>query len=219
MISVSTLDIKGYQHQAVPNTFMRQDRETSHLAILFPGMGYAASMPVLYYPGRILVGQGADLLGLEYDYKRSSFQALSDEEQDRWFFADISAACDTGLAQRSYEQVTVLGKSIGTLAMGHLLTTEPRLQEARWIWLTPLLRNERLRDQIKQIKHRALFVIGSADGHYDLGLLAEVERATGGDSLVIGGANHSLEIEHDIMQTIHALERVLEAIKRFLTES
>src|SRR5665648_148706 len=42
-----------------------------------------------------------------------------------------------------------------------------RLEQVRCVWVTPLLRDDRLRAQIKQAKPRSLFVVGTADGHYD----------------------------------------------------
>src|SRR5439155_18580695 len=142
-----------------------------------------------------------DVLGVEYTYGRQPrFQALPDVEQDQWFRADVSAVFDAALAQRNYERVTLVGKSIGTLAVGDLLTTKTRLPRPECVWLTPLLGNERLCAQIKQVRHRALFVIGTSDPEYDQAKLAEMERATGGESIIIDGADHSLEIGGDVVR-------------------
>jgi hypothetical protein len=217
MFSITSLDISGYRSEPVPNTFIRQDHETQHLAMLFPGYGYRATMPALYYPERLLAARGADVLRLEYAYdRRADFRALPEAERDLWFFTDMEAACDTGLAQRAYGQITLVGKSIGTLAMGHLVTTDARLQQAQCIWLTPLLRNDQLRAQIKRGKQRALFVIGAADGHYDPRYLAEVERATNGQSVVVEKAGHSLEIPGDVVQSLRALEQIMQKMISFL---
>lgn len=217
MSSLETLNIAGYRNGAIPNTFFRQERETRHVAILFPGAGYTAHMPVVYYPGRLLVAQGADVLRVEYAYnKRPDFQALSDAEQYRWLYTDVSAAYDAALSQRDYARVTLVGKSIGTLAMGHLLTSGKPLPEVQCVWLTPLLRNEELIRQIKQVKHRALFVIGTADRVYDATKLAEVQQATAGDALVIEGADHSLEIVGDVLQSVRALLEIMQRMQKFL---
>lgn len=142
MYSVNTLEISGYRNQPVPNTFFKQDEETRQVAILLPGWEHTCHMPLLYYPARLLLALGADVLQVEYAYNlRTDFQALPNSERLQWLFTD-AAACSAALTQYTYEQVTLIGKSIGTLAMGHLLTTEPRLAQA--VWLTPLLRNDRL---------------------------------------------------------------------------
>ena len=99
MYATATLDIVGFRDQAVPHTFFRQDDETRHLAILFPGLGYTTHMPVMFYPARLLLAQGADVLRVEYAYRQQAdFLTLPAEERNRWFFGDVSAACDAGLA-------------------------------------------------------------------------------------------------------------------------
>jgi len=217
MYPSTTLDIRGYCGQAVPNTFFVQDSETHHLAVVFPGLGYTAHMPVLYYPRRLLLERGADALLVEYDYRgREDFRTPRDPERDHWFFDDVAAACRAGLAQRSYSGVTLVGKSLGTLAMGYLLTEDARLSQARCVWLTPLLRDDRLRAQLKRARGHSLFVIGTADSHYDPAYLEEVRLASGGDSVVIEGADHSLEIEGDTVGSIRAVEQIVRAMQRFL---
>jgi pimeloyl-ACP methyl ester carboxylesterase len=214
--SITSLDIKGYGGQPVPNTLFFQDRETRHLAIVFPGFAYTADMPVLYYPGRLLVQRGADLLQVKYAYHQPSLRAISSSERARRLGQDVAAACEAGLAQRTYEQITLLGKSIGTLAMGQLVTTDVRFRDARCIWLTPLLTSGELRAQIKQGKQRGLFVLGTDDRYYDPAHLAEVVEATNGQRVVIEGADHSLEIAGDVVQSLRAIERVMRAIEAFL---
>ncbi len=218
MHSITTLPITGYRAEPVPNTFHRQDSEARHIAILLPGVAYTCHMPLLYYPTRLLLALGADVLWVEYAYqRRADFQALSDSERERWFISEVTAACQAALAQRPYQQITLIGKSLGTLAMGRLLTEDARLAQARAIWLTPLLRNSRLRTQIQQTQQRSLFVIGTADSHYDPAHLAEMQRATGGQVCVIDGADHSLEIEGDLWRSLQAIEQVMRAIQTFLT--
>jgi len=217
MYSSTTLDIRGHRGQAVPNTFFAQDSETHHLAVIFPGLGYTAHMPVLYYPRRLLLERGADTLLVEYDYRgRVGFRMPRNPESDRWFFDDVAAACAAGLGQRPYFGVTLVGKSLGTLAMGYLLTEDARLSRARCVWLTPLIRDDRLRAQMRRASGHSLFVIGTADSHYDPGYLEEVQLASGGESVVIQGADHSLEIEGDTVGSIRAVEQTVRVMQRFL---
>jgi hypothetical protein len=166
-----------------------------------------------------LVDHGADILLVEYDYHRKpAFGKAPAAERKRWLFADVKAALETGLAQRPYEQIVLIGKSLGTLAMGRLIATDARLAQAPCIWLTPLVRDETLRKQIAQAKPRSLFVIGTADRHYDPAGFAEVVEATHGQSLVIEGANHSLEIAGSIPESLCALEQVMQTVQTFLAK-
>jgi pimeloyl-ACP methyl ester carboxylesterase len=217
MYSARTLQITGYRDEPVPNTFLRQNGDADHVAILLPGVRYTCDMPLLYYPAGLLLDLGADVLRVEHARdRRADFQAITEAEQGRWFLADAAAACHTVLAQRDYQHVTLIGKSIGTLAMGHLLTTDPALAQARAIWLTPLLTHGGLRAQIKQCRQRSLFVIGTADRFYDKDKLAEVQAASHGAAVVIEGADHSLEIAGDVFQSLQSIERVIRAIQSFL---
>jgi hypothetical protein len=217
LYSSSTLDIRGHRGQAVPNTFFTQDSETDHLAVVFPGLGYTAHMPVLYYPRRLLLERGADALVVEYDYRgREDFRMPRDPERDRWFFDDVGAAWGAGLGQRPYTEVTLVGKSLGTLAMGYLLMEDAWLSRARCVWLTPLLRNGRLRAQMRRASGDSLFVIGTADSHYDPAYLEEVRLASGGESMVIQGANHSLEIDGDTVGSIRAVEQTVRTMQQVL---
>jgi pimeloyl-ACP methyl ester carboxylesterase len=218
MYPTETIEIKGYNNEPVPHTFFKQEIVTDHLAIALPGQGYTSQMPLLFYPINLMLVKGADVLRVEYAYdQQPDFQSLGADEQLRWLFADVTAAYQAGIAQRPYHQVTLIGKSLGTLAMGHLLTIQTLPAQVKAIWLTPLVRFDKLRQQIKQFGGRSLFVIGTADPHYEPTLLAEVQEATGGEVVAIEGADHGLNIENEVLQSIQALERVVRAIEIFLS--
>jgi hypothetical protein len=217
MYTFETLDISGYGESPLPHTFFRQEIEANHLAILLPGVGYTVRMPLLYYPTLELLAIGADVLRVETVYvKQPVFDRLSPPEKARWVFTDAARAYNAALVQRPYRQITLVGKSLGTLAMGYLFSTETELAEAQAIWLTPLLGNDLLRSQIQQAKPRSLFAVGTADPHYNATYLAEMGAATAGDTVAIDGGNHSLEIEGDVMASLRAIERVMRAIQTFL---
>lgn len=218
MYSFTTLDIAGYRGEPVPNTFLRQAEEARRLGIVLPGWGYSADRPVLYYPGLVLLDRGADLLRVEYQYvRRPEYLAAEAEERERWLVDDVTAALEAGLAQRAYDEVTLVGKSIGTLAMGHLVAADARLKGARAIWLTPLLRDERLLAQIQAWAGRSIFVVGTADPHYSPAHLEAAVAATRGRQVRIEGADHSLEIAGSAVQTVQAMEKVVRALEGFLS--
>ncbi len=217
MYSFKTVPVSGYGNEPLPHTFLQQEGETQHIAVLLPGVGYTTRMPLLHYPMLELLRIGADVMRVETVYvKQPKFEALSPAEKAHWVFTDAAAACRAALAQRSYQQITLVGKSLGTLAMGHLLTTEAALDKAQAIWLTPLLWHDMLRSQIRQARPRSLFAVGTADPHFNATCLAEVEAATEGEKVVIDGGNHSLEIKGDVMASLQAVEQVMGAVQNFL---
>lgn len=216
-LCLRSLDVAGYKNQPVPNTFIFQPKAARHLGIVLPGYRYSPEMAPLYYAGRILLDQGADLLRIEYAYYRTNFRKQPQSEQDKWLSSDVAAACKAAFSRRSYEKITLIGKSMGTIAMGQLLG-DPRFQSAACVWLTPLLTLERLCSRIEQIHPPSLFIIGSADQFYKPDILEHLGQVTGGPSLVLEGANHGLEIPGDIPKSLSALSLIVQALQEFLGE-
>lgn len=214
--SVKTLTINGYHHELVPNTFIQQKGETQHLAIVLPGLRYTADGPLLYYPTNLLLAMEADVLRVEYTYWRADFQTLKHDEQAHWIFTDATASYQAAMAQRHYTRLTFIGKSLGTLSMGHVLRTETLPSQVETIWLTPLIRNDRLRGQIQQFEQRSLLVIGTADPHYDSAVLREIQESSNRKTMIIDRADHGLNIENNVIQSIEALKKVILTVERFL---
>jgi hypothetical protein len=142
---------------------------------------------------------------------------MSSEERTRRFTVDIDGVCAAALSQRSYRRITFIGKSLGTLALAHILNNNEQLRDASYIWLTPLLRDERLIAAIRNNPPRSLFVIGTDDEHFDQQLLDEVVNATIGTGLVITGANHGLEIRNDVDASVRVIQQIVWAVETFCT--
>lgn len=214
-MEIITLDVVGYKNARVPSTFIPQSKSSGHLGIILPGYHYSVDMAPLGYAGRVLREQGADLLRIEYVYYQTSFVQQPETEQDRWISSDVFAASNLVLSQRAYNKIALVGKSLGTIAMGHLLG-DNRFEKAACVWLTPLLTVEWLRARIAQIHPRSLFVIGTADQFYRPAILSELEDVTNGRTCLIEGANHGLEIPGDISGTLGALHQMVQALQEFL---
>lgn len=216
-MDLSTLEAVGYRDQVVPNTFITQPVPTRHLGIILPGYRHSVDMPDLHYAGRILMDQGADLLRVEYAYPRTDFPDQSESEREEWISSDALAACTAALAYRPYEKITLVGKSLGTLAIGHLLL-DSRFQKADCVWSTPLLSVEWLCSRIEQICPRSMFIIGTADPFYNPEILDHLQTVTRGQSCILTDANHGLEVPGDIPKSLAALHQIVEALQAFLNE-
>lgn len=216
MASIKKLTISGYRNRPVPHSFLQQQQETNHLAILLPGMGYTAQMPLLYYPAQLMAAAGADIVRLEYDYRQTDFSSLKFKEQMQWLFDDTTAAYQAAMTQQSYQQLTLIGKSLGTLSMGHLLTTQPLPPMVKAVWLTPVLKNKTLQDQILQCGQPAFIAIGTADPYYDPEFIARLQSAPGSQIVTIEDADHGLNIKNNISGSIQVLQQIMEAMKIYL---
>jgi hypothetical protein len=190
-------------------------RESDHLGVILPGYRHTVDMPDLHYAGRILLAKGADVLRVEYAYPKTDFMKRPQTEQADWLKADARAACAAGLQRRNYKRITLIGKSLGTLAMGHLLE-DSHFAEAACVWSTPILANAWLCSQIKKHRPRSLFIIGTADHFYQPAVLQDLVDATRGKALVLEGVHHGLEIEGDIPGTLSSLHRIVEALQEFI---
>lgn len=207
------LTIRGHDDRPVPHRFLAQERDTTHLAIVLPGLGYTCDMPLLYYTVSLLLDSGADVLQVEYDYSRESgYRSLSPGGRTLRLIADAAAACRAALGQRPYRRATVVGKSLGTRAMPHLLADTLGQIAARSIWYTPLLNEERVRMHLCDSREPTLVAIGTDDAHYSATTVAAIRS----EVVVIAGADHGMEVAGDIVRSVQALESVMRAVQRFV---
>jgi hypothetical protein len=216
-LSFDSLPIVGYNDQPVSNTFITHPDPANHLGVILPGYRYPAEMPPLHYASRVLLDQGADMLHVDYAYYRTDFNRQPEDVQDKWISSDVFAACTAGLAQRSYEKITLIGKSLGTIAIGHLLA-DARFQRASCIWMTPILSVGWLCQRIEEVRPQSLFIIGTADQFYQPDVLNRLEQVTNGHSIVLDGVNHGLEVPGDIPKSLGALSQIVQALQEFTSQ-
>lgn len=216
-IEYSTLAVEGFRGEFVPNELIRQQLGSSTLAVLLPGRGYTCDMPLFYYSERLLVDRGWDVLRVQYDYRRMNDSTSVDEQQER-LTVDSRGAVDAGITQGDYQRVVLIGKSLGTIAMVHLL---PTLEAADvWsVWLTPLLKRPDVLEYVAAGSDRSLIVIGSKDSHFDPAMLDGLAGDKQCVTLVIDGGEHSLDIPGDAMGSAMSVVTTMNAMNRFLPDS
>ena len=213
--SVEIIGEKG----SVKNTFLRGYGKGSKLAIVFPGFGYTCHMPLLYYPTRLLLQKGFDVLWVETDYSTNKKYIESDDlERSKWIKEDALAACRAALSAHGYTQLVLIGKSIGTAALAALLTYKALPEDSRFIWLTPVINDDEVRAMIiKNPRRNSLFLAGMEDPHYSQDHLREIQEATGANVLALAHANHSLEVKGDVFLSIAILKMVIEGIEKMVS--
>jgi len=217
MPSETQLNLVGYRGELVPNTLIRQDEPATGAAIFLPGFGYSCDMPLFYYAQLLLFAHGLDLLRIDYVYNRvPGFRELPAPERRDWLLADARAALQAVLEQQHYQQLIFVGKSVSTRTMGHLLTEESLRPAVRAVWLTPLVGDATLRQQLRQIAVPSLTVIGSMDPGFDADYLQELEQSFGHTLVVIPDGDHSLVIGLDALASIRAVKHVMTALDSFV---
>jgi hypothetical protein len=223
-IQISDLRITGYGGRSVPNRFYRRtdgEAGSPSLCILLPGLRYTCDMPLLYYTTRLFLNRGMGVLQLWTDYTRPEFQSSS--EGTAWMAADAEAALRAGLAAGEYQQLHLVGKSIGTASLAHLLSLSTSgsasgkaVAGASLVWLTPLLGQEALVLAASRHRGRSLFISGSQDFAYDSAALQRICQASGAQSMIVEGGDHSLENKANLPQSLQLMQQVMQRIEDFL---
>ncbi len=217
MLRTSQLDLTTTRGTPMPNTLLRHDDGTDTIAVVFPGLGYRATMPLLHYTQRALTWRGADVLRLDLAYDLDpAFPNDDAAQRRRWIRDDALLAFDTAMRLDDHRNVVLVGKSLGTLALVDVLDREDRRPPVGCVWLTPLLHDPALREVLGRRRPAALIAIGTADPLYDGALVDELAAGGGHDAVVAQGADHSLETPGDLTATLDTLRAYLSALDGFL---
>src|SRR5450759_961364 len=216
MANPGALAISGYQNAPVPNRFFRQEPPATHLAILFPGLGYNPDLPLLYYTQQVLLAQGLDVLQLRPNYLGDVFQALSQDERLEWLLQDSAAAFKAGLAQGNYRRVVLGGKSIGTLSMALCLPLIEMPQPPITLWLTPLLHETPVIEAALECQVPPFFMAGTGDSTYSSAAMGLIQKRTGAQVFLAENANHSLEIPGEPLKSLEILAKGMGALSEYL---
>jgi predicted alpha/beta-hydrolase family hydrolase len=217
MLDSSVLRVTNARGAPLPNGFLRQEAGSDTLALLFPGRGYRASMPLLYYTQLALLERGADVLRLDLAYDLDpDFGRATPAERRAWIRDDALRAFGAASSQRDYPHVVLVGKSLGTWALTDILQGGDAPAAPRCVWLTPLLNDEALLSAVRERRPPSLFVIGTADPFYDASVLDELGALPGARSVVVPEADHGLVVPGNVKATLEAMGRYLSALEGFL---
>ena len=220
MYSYSSILASNDPKLAIPNTFLRQDADTDHLALILPGLNYSCDMPLLYYASQIMLEAGADVVQIKYDYTQTQPSSKDSPLSDRFgsLAEDVTQIAHVALAQRDYKYLTVIGKSLGTLAIPHLLQADLPLRPQSCVYLTPILNELVPKRDLIQTCPRNLFVIGTSDLYFDPELISQLISPNADNFMIIDGVNHSLEFQGDTSHSLEVLDEVVRRMQNFLME-
>ena len=192
---------------------MISEKIMKKLAIFFPGIGYHADKPLLYYSRKLAGEAGYELIALKYDYQAGNIRG--NKEKMEVAFHALYAQAEAQLADvdfAAYAKVLFVSKSVGTIiasAYAQKLEETGTEAELRHILYTPLEATYNFAP-----KHAAAF-IGTADPWSDVPAVLRMSEAQGVPMHVYENANHSLETA-DTMQNLNILQDVVEKTKAII---
>lgn len=172
------------------------------LAVLFPGIGYTADKPLLYY---------SEKLAKQYHYEtvRVSYGELSKNLDEA--FREALAGTETLLVKydwMQYEEILFLSKSIGTaVACAYAQKYKIRCKN---IYFTPLEQTFFYHPQPGIVFH------GTADPWAKTEVIEEKCREFSLPLHIVEGTNHSLEAADDTGKNLQNLIRIMGVTESYI---
>lgn len=214
------LSIIRDSNHSLSNRYFSADHANGWLALMLPGLGYSADMPLLYYSKMLLLNRGVDVLQLMPATMSPEFQALDAESRNSWLRGDVLAGLEAGLKQRKYRGLILVGKSIGSISIALALPTAQSRLPTCVVWLTPLFREAIVMEAAFSCQGPSFFLCGGADSTYQHDKMDSILKLnTKAICWVAEGADHSLEIGDDEEATFQAIKEGMKTLGRFLDDT
>lgn len=210
-------NVNGYKGMKIPYTLYGKTDHSQDLLILLPGSGYTVNSPVFHYSSGIFFNQSIDILEVNYPYKNDFYNDFSSDELYAAVKFDSRKVIDTVLENNSYNNFHFIGKSLGTIALSSLLSRDV-FQEAKVVWLTPLLNRNDVFEAMVKNKNKGLCFIGDNDRFYSEELFLKLNSNEHIKFKLLNGVNHSLDNDDDPIKSIDVLKTIIIDIDRFLTK-
>ncbi len=184
-----------------PCAGLLHENDPERCVVVLPGMHYSTQAPLLWFAREVAAARGWSALEVLDSLPEGT-------EPFGWARDRARRALDRAAAEAS--EVAVIGKSLASGAAG--LVADRGVPA---VWLTPLLNERRVADDLSRAARPALLIGGSADEAWtpdalaDNGLLQVVH---------LEGLDHGLQRPGDPMASLGALRAVTARIDEFLDE-
>ena len=196
------------------------EKELHKLAVIFPGIGYTADKPLLYFSRRIAVDYGYEVRIM--DYKGFPPKVKGDRNRmEESFFIALRQAEEmlAGVDFTEYEDVVFIGKSIGTIVAAKIAadaasgtaSDSPAKARIRQVLYTPL------EDTFRFPIGEAIAFTGDDDPWVgkENSRIPALCQERGIPCRLVPHANHSLE-SRDVFEDMKELRRVMKETEAFL---
>ncbi len=214
---LETLDIPGYDGKKIWNSLLKQKKGPGPISIVFPGLRYNADMPLMYYSTGVLLEAGHSVLSVDTRYSHNEmFMTASSQERAKWMFGDAQAVFDAVQQIEDHTLSVLIGKSLGTLQMGYLVQKIEETQKCKIVWLTPILKQDWLVEQMMAHKGKSLIVIGTDDPLYSDEILANIIEVGRSKLFTVIRGNHSLDVPSGLIASMQQQIDVMKEMRSFV---
>ncbi len=190
------------------------------LAVIFPGIGYHADKPLLYYAGKLAAEAGYDEQ-IKVSYTSTQKKIRGDMDKMKKAFEELYAQAEDALKEikwDEYDDILFISKSIGTIiAMKY--ASKNNVNKVRQILYTPLeatfqIASGSSADDVPACNDAIAF-IGTADPWSSVPEVIALSQKSGVPIHVYDDANHSLETD-DTIENLHIIRDVMKKSKIFI---
>ena len=203
------------QHRNINYTAINND--SSKLCIMLSGGSYTYDKPLLYYATMAMIENQIDIIHVNYSYGPEFFEN-TDEQICSIITEDVADVLQEVFEKSSYDNIIFIGKSLGTIPMVFNFVLKDTYKDAKFIFLTPLLKLSGFIENLRTSQQRSLIVIGTNDRHYLQEPLSTLKNNF--SLLEIPNANHSLEVQPiNTTDSIKVMENIMNTINTFLKEN
>ena len=195
-------------------------KEANKLAVIFPGIGYTADKPLLYFSRRIAVDYGYEIRIMDYKGFPPKVKGDRNRMEESFFIALRQAEemlADVDFTE--YEDVVFIGKSIGTIVAAKIAadaasgtaSDSPAKARIRQVLYTPL------EDTFRFPIGEAIAFTGDDDPWVgkENSRIPALCQERGIPCRLVPHANHSLE-SRDVFEDMKELRRVMKETEAFL---
>ncbi|MBT2693769.1 alpha/beta hydrolase [Bacillus sp. ISL-55] len=214
MYTFTKVSVSGYKNQPVPFQLIKQNKQASSLVVLLPGRGYTVQGPLFHYSTGVFLNKGFDVLHVNYDYNTVQSESLTLEEEIQQITEDVNSVLDHTLKYQSYADYTLIGKSLGTIALSSIVD-RISLKNAKIVWLTPLLQLDYVLDKMLSSSQNGLCIIGDEDPCFISEKFEKLNEKENMQTLLIPGTEHSLNYADRPVDSIDVLKKVITEISNF----
>ncbi|HWR24425.1 MAG TPA: hypothetical protein VN366_13185 [Feifaniaceae bacterium] len=183
----------------VSHAFYQHERQPDALTVLFPGRGYTAGMPLLYYAGMAAYEKGLDALGLEYGFFKAG-KPFAAEDVGPFVEELVSTLRAAGALH--YRTLYFVSKSLGTVLAGAVKSALGH-PDVRQLFLTPVEPTLPY-----MLGTKATAVMGTADDSFPQHCIGAVRADAGCELIFIDDADHALETPQGILHNLSIMERM-----------
>lgn len=172
------------------------------LAVFFPGIGYTADKPLLYY---------SEKLAKKYGYETFQISYGKLPKDTELAFEEAFTTAEMMLMRYSflkYEEILFVSKSIGTAVA--CACAEKFKIHCRNIYFTPL------EQTFSQNPQPGIVFHGTADPWAGTEIIKEKCREYDLPLHILEGTNHSLEMKDDVKQNIRNLAQIMEITEKYI---